>query len=290
LARLYRIPDKVVLVTGAASGIGRAAARELHARGARVVIADLDQNSVDQLAQELGDGRALSVAVDVTNRSALDAGIKMAAERFGGLDVVFANAGIAAERAATIATIDEASFERVVEVDLLGVWRTVRAALPQIVARQGHVLMNASVYAFVNGAANASYAIAKAGVEQFGRALRLELASQGATAGVLYPGWAETPIIHAPFGGDQIATQLVEAAFPAFLRRPIKAEVVAKAAVNGIERRSARVIVPRRWAPFSALRGLINPLTDRHLERDARIGRLLGELDRRDQASLRDAA
>jgi NAD(P)-dependent dehydrogenase (short-subunit alcohol dehydrogenase family) len=187
--RLYAISNKAVLVTGAASGIGQATARELHARGARVVLADLNQDAVERLAQELGDGRALAAAVDVTDRSALDAVFGMAAERFGGLDVVFANAGIGADPPATIATIDEASFERVVEVNLLGVWRTVRAALPQIVARRGHVLVTASVYAFANGAANASYAMAKAGVEQLGRALRLELAARGATAGVLYPGW-----------------------------------------------------------------------------------------------------
>jgi NAD(P)-dependent dehydrogenase (short-subunit alcohol dehydrogenase family) len=276
---LYAIPNKVVLVTGAASGIGQATARELHARGARVVLADLHREAVDRLARELGEGRTVAAAVDVTDRAALAAVVGMAAERFGGLDVVFANAGIAADPPATIATIDEGVFERVVEVDLLGVWRTVRATLPQIVARQGHVLVTASVYAFVNGVANASYAIAKAGVEQFGRALRLELAGRGATAGVLYPGWVQTPIIHAAFGGHSIATQLVRTAYPAPLRRPIKPEQVAKAALKGIERRSARVIVPSRWAAFSGLRGVINPLADRYLERDARFTRLLGELE-----------
>jgi NAD(P)-dependent dehydrogenase (short-subunit alcohol dehydrogenase family) len=201
--RRYPISNKVVLVTGAGSGIGRATARELHARGARVVLADLDRDAVDRLAHELGDGRALAAAVDVTDRPALDAVVRMAVERFGGLDVVFANAGIAADPPATIATIDEALFERVVEVDLLGVWRTVRAALPQIVARHGHVLVTASIYAFGNGVGNASYAMAKAGVEQFGRALRLELAMRGVTAGVLYPGWVQTPIIQPPSAGTE---------------------------------------------------------------------------------------
>jgi NAD(P)-dependent dehydrogenase (short-subunit alcohol dehydrogenase family) len=125
----------------------------------------------------------------------------------------------------------------------------------------------------------APYAIAKAGVEQLARALRLELAGRGATAGVLYPGWVQTPIIHAAFGGHRVATQLVQTAFPAPLRRPIKPEQVAKAVARGIERRSPRVIVPRRWAALSTLRGVVNPLADRYLERDARMTRLLTELE-----------
>jgi short-subunit dehydrogenase len=102
---------------------------------------------------------------------------------------------------------------------------------------------------------------------------------RGVTAGVLYPGWVQTPIIHAAFGGHRIATQLVQSAFPAPLRQPIKPEQVAKAALKGIERRSPRVIVPRRWTAFSALRGVANPLADRYLQRDARITRLLGVVE-----------
>jgi len=109
-------------------------------------------------------------------------------ERFGGVDVVFANAGITVDPPATIAGVDAVAFERVIEVDLLGMWRTVRAALPQVIERRGHVLVTASCYSFLNGMLNAAYAMSKAGVEQFGRALRSELAVHGATAGVLYPG------------------------------------------------------------------------------------------------------
>src|SRR4051794_35305470 len=88
--------------------------------------------------------------------------------------------------------MDPDVFERVIEVNLLGVWRTVRAALPQVVARQGHVVVVASIYALANGMGTAPYAMAKAGVEQLGRALRVELVQHGASASVAYFGFIDS--------------------------------------------------------------------------------------------------
>jgi NAD(P)-dependent dehydrogenase (short-subunit alcohol dehydrogenase family) len=275
----YPVANKTVFITGAAGGIGAATARALHARGANVVLADLGLGGVTALARDLGDDCALALSVDVTDTAALTDAMDRAVHRFGGLDVVFANAGIAADPPATIATIDPATFERVVEVDLLGVWRTVRVALPHIVAARGHVLVTASVYAYFNGMVNAPYAMAKAGVEQFGRALRAELSIHGATAGVLYPGWVHTPIAQVAFGGNEIVTRLREVAYPSVLGKTIAPEQVAERAVRGIEHRSARVMVPRRWEPVSALRGILNPLTDLVVGRHPQIRRLVQELE-----------
>ncbi|MFJ3639265.1 SDR family oxidoreductase [Streptomyces sp. NPDC090108] len=199
-------------------------------------------------------------------------------QRAGGGRTV-ANAGIAADPPATIATIDPAMFERVVEVDLLGVWRTVRAALPHVIAARGHVLVTASLYAYFNGMTNAPYAMSKAGVEQFGRALRAELGIHGASAGVLYPGWVHTPIAGAAFGSNDITTRMREIAFPSLLGKAIAPTRVADAVVRGIENRSARVMVPRRWIPFSALRGVLNPVTDLIAERHPELRRLLRRLE-----------
>jgi len=276
---IYSTVNKVVLITGATSGIGMATARALHARGANVVLTGRRQNVLDALALELGADRTLAMAVDVTDRQRLDAVVTAAAERFGGLDVVIANAGILLDPPTTIAAVEEPEFERVIEIDLLGVWRTVRAALPQIIARRGHVVLTASIYAFCNGAINAAYAISKAGVEQLGRALRAELAPHGATAGVLYPGFTTTPLIRPVFGGNAVATKLFTRGWPAPLRAPITPERVATATVRGIERRSARIIVPGRWIPLSVLRGIVNPLTDRVIEHDPKFGQLLLELE-----------
>ena len=97
-------------------------------------------------------------------------------ERFGGLDVIVANAGIVS-RVATVRATPEESFERVLEVNLMGTCRTVNAALPEIIRREGHVVLVSSIYAFMNGVGTAPYAMSKAAVEQLGRALRVELAS-----------------------------------------------------------------------------------------------------------------
>ncbi|WP_252189797.1 MULTISPECIES: short-chain dehydrogenase/reductase [unclassified Rhodococcus (in: high G+C Gram-positive bacteria)] len=279
-----RLSGKTVLITGAAGGIGAASVAALHARGANTVLTDLDQDAVDKVAARLGDTRVLPLAVDVTDTDGLRDIVEQAVARFGSLDVVVANAGIAADPPATIATIDPAMFEKVVEIDLLGVWRTVYAALPHIIAARGHVLVTASVYAYFNGTVNAPYAMAKAGVEQFGRALRTELAIHGATAGVLYPGWVRTPIARAAFGDNDLITAMREQLYPKFLASAIEPEVVAGRMVTGIENRSARIMVPRRWQPISALRGIVNPLIDRSLERNTRLKAMLGQLETRARA------
>lgn len=175
--------------------------------------------------------------------------------------------------------MDPTVFERVVEVDLLGVWRTIHPALEHIIDSQGHILINASVYAFVNGTINAPYAASKAAVEQLGRALRTELRLHGASAGVLYPGWVDTEIVRSAFGGDPIATQLRQYGFKGPLGRPIGPERVAASVVHGIERRAAQIIVPRRWAAFSVLRGILNPMIDATLDRDQKFARLLNDLE-----------
>jgi hypothetical protein len=95
-------------------------------------------------------------------------------QHFGKVDVVFANAGIANDPPTTLAAADLDAYERVINVDLHGVIRTIKPALPEIIANQGHVLITASVYAFVNGVANSAYAASKAAVEMLGRSLRLE--------------------------------------------------------------------------------------------------------------------
>ena len=123
-------------------------------------------------------------------------------EEFGGLDVAVANAGIAQKQFATVRGISGEEWERVFEVDMLGVWRTVRAALPQIVERKGQIVVVSSVYAFANGFGNSPYAVAKAGVESLGRALRVELKPHGASASVAYFGWVDTKLVQDAFAQE----------------------------------------------------------------------------------------
>jgi len=137
---------------GAARGIGFATARALIARGASVVVVDLDQGATERAASELHDSRAVGLAADVTDRGAMQRAVATAVERFGGLDVVVANAGIAS-RVASFRAMSSENFERVLEVNLMGVYRTVEAALPEVVPRRGHVVVVSSIYAFLTALA-----------------------------------------------------------------------------------------------------------------------------------------
>ena len=148
----FQLSGRVALVTGGARGIGFATARALLARGASVTIVDLDPDAVARAAAELHDSRALGLVADVTDRGAMQRVVAETAERFGGLDVVVANAGIAS-RVATFRATPPETFERVLEVNLMGVVRTVDAALPQIIERRGHVVVISSIYAFTLGIA-----------------------------------------------------------------------------------------------------------------------------------------
>lgn len=275
----FPLHEKVILITGAGGGIGAACARAFHAAGARLVLTDATLAPAAALAAQLGDERTLALALDVTDRAAAGVVVAEAVRRFGGIDMVFANAGIAADPPTTIAKMDERLFEKVIEVDLLGVWRTVRACLPQIIERRGHVLITASIYAFLNGVVNAPYAMSKAGVESFGRALRTELAGTGATAGVLYPGWVDTAIARVAFGGNATATELVAEICPWPYKRQIQPEQVAKAVLRGVMTRAPRIMVPRRWVPLSLFRGVLNVLTDWTFDRHARLHALVRKLE-----------
>jgi NAD(P)-dependent dehydrogenase (short-subunit alcohol dehydrogenase family) len=275
----YELKGKVALVTGGARGIGFATARALLARGCSVAIVDLDAEAASRAAVQLHDSRALGLAADVRDRGAIQRAVAETVARFGGLDIVVANAGIAS-RVATFRAIPPETFERVLDVNLMGVCRTVDAALPQIVARGGHVVVVSSVYAFTNGIGAVPYAMSKAAVEQFGRALRAELVQHGASASVAYFGFIDTEMVHRAIDADPLANEML-AAFPSPLRKRIQPQAAGEAIVSGIERRRPRIIRPRRWVVMSVLRGILNPLSDAQLERDTGTQESLRALDAR---------
>ena len=134
--------------------------------------------------------------------------------------------------------IDPAVWEKVVEVNVVGVYNTARAAVEQVIANRGHMVLIASVYAHVNGVVNTSYAVSKAGVESLGRALRTELEPHGASAGVAYFGYVETELIGQVFD-NELADAFREEIAPSFLTRPMPVKQVAEALINGIGRRES---------------------------------------------------
>jgi len=275
----YDLRGKVALVTGAARGIGFETARALARRGASVVLVDLDEDAAARAASRVDAVRALGVAADVTDRAAMQAAVARAVERFGGLDVVVANAGIA-PRGATFRAMAAETFERVLDVNLYGVARTVDAALEEVVQRRGHVVVIASVYAFANGVGVTPYAMSKAGVEAFGRALRTELRPHGASASVAYFGWIDTEMVRQGIDRDPMGEEML-GRVPAPLRKRLPPSAAGEAIARGIERRRPRIVRPRRWAAVSVLRGILNPLTDRAMERDPVSQDLVRRLDAR---------
>jgi NAD(P)-dependent dehydrogenase (short-subunit alcohol dehydrogenase family) len=278
LAR-YDLSDRVALVTGGARGIGFATARALAARGASVAIVDLEAQAARDAAARVHDSRALGLAADVADRNAMQRAVAATVERFGALDVVVANAGIAS-RVATFRSTAPETFERVLDVNLMGVCRTVDAALPEIIRRGGHVVVVSSVYAFINGIGATPYAMSKAAVEQFGRALRAELIQHGASASVAYFGFIDTEMVHRAIDSDPLADAMLDA-FPRPLRKRLPAAAAGEAIVSGIEHRRPRIIRPRRWALISLLRGVLGPLSDAQIERDESTQESLRKIDAR---------
>jgi NAD(P)-dependent dehydrogenase (short-subunit alcohol dehydrogenase family) len=273
---LFDLNGKVALVTGAARGIGFETARQMHMRGASIAVLDLDGDQAREAAERIGE-RAIGIAADVTDEGAMMASVAEVVEKLGGVDVAIANAGIAQANFATSRAISGEEWARVFEVDMLGVWRTVRAALPQIVERQGQMVVVSSVYAFANGFGNTPYAVAKAGVESLGRALRVELAPHGASATVAYFGWVDTKLVQDAFA--QPTSERVRELAPEWLLKRITPAEAGAGLVRGIEERAPRVFVPKWWRYVSALRGIINPLLDRRMERDSKTQALIRDLD-----------
>ena len=194
----YPVTGKTVLITGAARGIGADTAKRLAARGAKLSLVGLEPEELEKVAAACGND-AVWFETDVTVRDELDAAVAGTLERFGGIDVVMANAGIAS--GGTVETMDPDLWERIIHVNLIGVYRTVHATLPHVIERKGYVLPVASLAAFIHSPMMSAYCATKAGVEAFADSLRSEVAHQGVDVGCAYFSWIGTDMVH---GGDEM--------------------------------------------------------------------------------------
>ena len=247
------LSGKSVLITGAARGIGAELARRAAGRGARVALVGLEPEQLAAVADELGPEH-LWVEADVTDADAIEAAVRRTVDTFGGLDIVVANAGIAP--LTTVMTSSAHALARTIEVSLIGAMLTTHAALPEIAKRRGHVLLISSAAAFTVLPGMSAYCAAKAGVERFGDALRLEVAHRGVTVASAHPTWIDTDLVRD-----------TEAALPTFaatrrqLPGPLGAytsvEACGDALVENLETRGRRVFVPRSVGVVSALRQLV---------------------------------
>jgi NAD(P)-dependent dehydrogenase (short-subunit alcohol dehydrogenase family) len=247
------LAGKAVLITGAARGIGAELARKAAGRGARVALVGLEPERLAALADELGPEH-LWVEADVTDPEALAAAVRRTVDTFGGLDIAVANAGIAP--LTTVYTASAHSLARTIEVNLIGSMLTAHAALPEVAKRKGHILLISSAAAFTVLPGMSAYCAAKAGLERFGDALRLEVAHRGVTVASAHPTWIDTDLVRD-----------TEEALPTFAKTrkqlpgPLGAytsvEDCAKALVENLETRGRRVFVPGSVGVVSALRQMV---------------------------------
>lgn len=243
------IHSQVVFITGGAHGIGAEAARRLHAQGAKLVLTDLDADQLGAFADELGHDRVLTVVADVCDLNAMQAAAQAAVDRFGRIDTVVANAGIASY--GSILGVDPAAFRKVIDVNLVGVFNTVRATLPAVIERRGYVLVVSSLAAFAAAPGMIPYDASKAGVEHLANSLRLEVAHLGVTVGSAHMSWIDTALVRDTKKDLSTFAELL-AKLPWPLNKTTSVDACADAFVDGIANRRVRVYCPRwvgvmRW-------------------------------------------
>lgn len=189
--------NKSVLVTGAAKGIGRATAHAFRTAGANVALVDRDEAALKEAAHDLnGDGREVFTALaDVAKSADVNRAVADAANAFGGLDVLVANAGISFARAVDEYTDDE--WHRILSVNLDGAFYAIRAAVPHLRRSRGSIVMVSSMTGLVGQTRGAAYDASKGALISMTRSLSLELAPAGVRVNCVCPAGVDTPLMHA---------------------------------------------------------------------------------------------
>jgi NAD(P)-dependent dehydrogenase (short-subunit alcohol dehydrogenase family) len=185
-----RLANKTALITGGNSGIGFATAKLFVAEGARVIITGRNQETLRAAAKELGPN-AFAVVADATDIAATEAAIKKGVDKFGKLDIVFANAGIPGNTPLGSTTL--AAFEQVIRTNITAVFFTVQAAVAHM-NDGGSIILNGSVISVLGNPGYSAYAASKAGVRAMARVMASELSPRGIRVNVVAPGAARTPI------------------------------------------------------------------------------------------------
>ena len=229
------LAGQVVVITGAAGGIGAELARQLTLRGARLALLGLGAAELEAVRESLPGSAAWEV--DVTDGEALTRVAAEVVERFGRVDVLVVNAGIGA--GGSLLASDAAAYDKVIEVNLLGSVRTVRAFLPALVDSRGYVLQVASLAALLHAPLMSAYCASKAGVEAMAHSLRTELAHRGVRVGVAYLAFTDTAMVHTADAEPAMAAFRASLPGPFGKTHPLPPAVLRL--VHGIERRAPKV-------------------------------------------------
>lgn len=249
-----------VLITGAARGIGAALAARLYQRGARVGLLGLEPERLAELSRTLGG--APFRPCNVARREQVDAAVGEIAVELGGLDVVVANAGVAAQL--PLIGGDPEIFERTMQVNVLGAYYTLRAAGPHVGQPGGYVLLVSSLAAAIHLPLMGAYCASKAAVEALGNSLRSELRHRGARVGVAYFAEIDTDMTERGFG-TRAAAAVGRFGRP---RRVAPLEQAIAALERGIARRARTIAAPAFVAPLLPARSLAQRVVELIIPRD----------------------
>ncbi|MEU3411290.1 SDR family oxidoreductase [Streptomyces sp. NPDC006658] len=230
------LEGQVAVVTGAARGVGEQLARKLSARGAAVALVGLEEEALKEVSGRLHHDSAHWYA-DVTDHEAMSRVAREVKERFGKVDIVVANAGVAT--GGPFADSDPAAWRRVIEVNLIGSAVTARAFLPVLAESRGYLLQIASLAALTPAPMMTAYCASKAGVEAYAHSLRAEVGHQGVRVGVAYLSWTDTDMVRGADSDDVMRELRQRLPWPSNKTYPLGPAV--DRIVAGIERRSAHV-------------------------------------------------
>lgn len=255
----FTIRDQVILITGAANGIGLATARKIKAKGGIPICVDLASDALDSLSRELGE-RSLVSACDVTDAAGMQKIVDLVVEKFGGISVVVANAGI--ERIDPVWKMPAEDFERVLEVNIFGVYRTIKPALEHVMRKKGHIVAVSSVSALVPWPLCAAYGASKAFVASFMRSLRMELAGTGTTAGAVYFGYIDTDMMKRSTEKTVVNEMFEKTPSFGLGLKPRTPEFAAGKIIRNIETRSAAEFSHLDVKLTFILRGLVQLFDD----------------------------
>lgn len=261
---MNELTPRTILITGAARGIGAACARRFAGRGDNVVLVGLEPEALHAVRAECGE-RALAIEADIRDAEAMARAVASAGERFGGLDVVIANAGIGA--LGPLATTDPAAFRATVDVDIVGTFTTIQAVVPALQRRRGYLLVISSAAVGAHTPAFGGYSAAKAAVEMLAGTARIELAVQGVAVGTAYFSFIDTEFVRE--AQESSTFRALRASIPWPLNRIAPVKTAVDAIERGVDKRLSAVYAPGYTRVVLALRGLIWPVDDKRAARAA---------------------